>query len=93
MSELSEDPGERAQRYITALENVLQGLRLANSGDVVVSSSKVAVVLDMIERYFDDARFYLNSGKQTTSLASIAYAEGLLDALNYLELTKTVRLN
>jgi hypothetical protein len=37
-----------------------------------------------------DARFYLDNGKPTTSLASIAYAEGLLDALKFLNLTKAI---
>jgi hypothetical protein len=35
-----------------------------------------------------DAKHYLENQKPTTSLVSIAYAEGLLDALVYLELTK-----
>jgi hypothetical protein len=41
---------------------------------------------DAIQRYLKDAHYYLKNNKTTTSLASIAYAEGLLDALTLLAL-------
>ncbi|HEY4656886.1 MAG TPA: DUF357 domain-containing protein, partial [Candidatus Bathyarchaeia archaeon] len=36
--------------------------------------------------YTRDAKHYVNAEKPVTSLACIAYAEGLLDALKFLEL-------
>jgi len=56
----------------------------------MVEAANIAKVSDAIHRYLQDARFYLDNGKPTTSLASIAYAEGLLDALKFLTLTRAL---
>ena len=88
MSNLSEDPAERARRYIATLEETLQK-QVPMKEEFVVGASKIAKVSDTINRYLRDAHYYLMNGKPTTSLASIAYAEGLLDALTFLELVKT----
>lgn len=86
MSKITEDPAQRAGRYIATLEKTLEKLSPPNE-DRVVRATRVAEVHDAIRRYLQDARFYLSSGKATTSLASIAYAEGLVDALKFLELS------
>jgi FAD synthetase len=54
----------------------------------LVKTSNIDRVTDAIRRYLQDARHYLDQGRATTSLASVAYAEGLLDALKFLELTQ-----
>ena len=41
-------------------------------------------LLDAIKRYLKDSRYYLEKGDIETSLAAIAYAEGLLDSLKYI---------
>lgn len=87
MSEPNEDPAERARKYITTMEKALQESNPLKKG-VMVKDASIAKVTDAIHRYLQDARFYLSSGKATTALASIAYAEGLLDALKFLNLTK-----
>jgi FAD synthetase len=38
-------------------------------------------VLESAKRYLEDAKYYQREGKLETSLASVAYCEGLLDAL------------
>jgi FAD synthetase len=88
MSQHSEDPAERARRYIATMEKALQQNNPLKEG-IMVEVANIAKVSDAIHRYLQDARFYLTSGKPTTALASIAYAEGLLDALKFLNLTTT----
>ena len=88
MSDLSEDPAERASKYIATFEEALQKFSLLEQ-DATVEATNIARVSDAIHRYLQDARFYLKSSKPVTSLASVAYAEGLLDALTFLELAKT----
>ncbi len=88
MSDSSEDPSERATKYIATLEKALQKLSPLTE-DTTVETTNIAKVSDTIHRYLQDARFYLDNGKPTTSLASIAYAEGLLDAITFLRLTRT----
>ena len=89
MNNLSEDPSERARKYIATLEKALQQHTPLKEGRMV-EAANIAKVSDAIHRYLQDARFYLDNGKPTTSLASIAYAEGLLDALKFLSLTKNI---
>jgi FAD synthetase len=89
MSNMSEDPAERASRYIAILEKALQQHSPLKESKMV-GEAGIMKVLDAIHRYLKDARFYIDNGKPTTSLASIAYAEGLLDALKFLNLTKTI---
>lgn len=87
-SETSEDPAERARMYIASFEKALQGSILAKN-DTLAKSANIMRVSDTIQRYLRDARYYLGSSKPTTALASIAYAEGLLDALIFLGLAET----
>ena len=84
---VSEDPAERAERYIQLLEGALAKNRIL-TGDFAVKGSNVLRVSDAIGRYLGDARHYLKDQKSTTSLVSVAYAEGLFDALLFLELAK-----
>ena len=85
MSEISEEPEERARKYIVSLSAALHGV-VASEQDTSVKVANVLRVMDAIERYLNDAKHYLDNGRATTSLASIAYAEGLLDALTFLGL-------
>jgi hypothetical protein len=87
MTGLSEDPTERAARYIQAFEGALQKNQVLIA-DSEVGATSIRMVSDALQRYLKDARYYLDNQKSTTSLASIAYAEGLLDALVFLGLTK-----
>ena len=86
MSELSEDPAERARMYIANLEKTLLQFTLVKT-DATLKHEKIAMVSDTIQRYLQDSRYHLENNKPATALASIAYAEGLLDALLFLELT------
>jgi len=84
---VSENPAERAERYIQSFESALQKNRVLIV-DSSVKTASIKTVSDALQRYLKDARYYLENQKPTTSLASISYAEGLLDALVYLGLTK-----
>jgi FAD synthetase len=87
MIELSENPAERAQMYIVSFERALREF-VPRKKDTLVRNLNVTRISDTIERYLKDAHYYLEHGKPSTSLASIAYAEGLLDALKFLELVE-----
>ncbi len=45
-------------------------------------------VLEYTKRYFADAKYYHNQKRFETALASIAYCEGLLDALRLLKMVE-----
>ena len=85
MRELNEDPAARARKYIAVLETAFQKAN-AKTVDTEVRAFNVLRVTDSIQRYLQDSQHYLDEGHPTTALASVAYAEGLLDALLFLEL-------
>jgi len=89
MSEVNEDPANRARRYIRIIEKAIQNQKFKEENHQV-RPEDVKKILDTIHRYINDARYYLEHGKGTTALASVAYAEGLLDALKFLELSESV---
>ena len=80
-----EDPAERSSRYLKTTTEALKSLKTRKL-PVTVSQKHVDRVLELVQGYTRDARHYVESRKPVTSLACIAYAEGLLDALKFLEL-------
>ena len=48
----------------------------------------VGRVLGYAKRYMEDAAYYRDQKRFETALASVAYCEGLLDALRLLEMVK-----
>lgn len=70
-------------KYIAKTKLVFKNLRKvedSNTFDVM----KIAEVIAEANRYLKDAEYYLEKNKSETSLVSIAYCEGLLDALKIL---------
>ena len=41
--------------------------------------SRAAEVLDMAQRYYDDAQYFLGNGDKARALAALSYAHGWLD--------------
>lgn len=73
-------------KYIQKTEAVFKKMKMAEKS--VLDPSKVDEIVDEAKRYLKDAKYYLKKGKPETSLASVAYSEGLLDALRMLGLVK-----
>lgn len=78
---------EAASKYITKTERVLGEVKL--TGEIPrLSRDHVIEVLKEAKRYLEDAKFYFDKERFEVSLASIAYCEGLLDALRMLGLVE-----
>lgn len=71
---MTEDPGERARAYLVAVEKAINVAETIDNRDALR-------IVDYAKRYVADSRYFLGTGKPTTALASVAYAEGLLDSL------------
>ncbi len=71
------------EKYISAVELALGELTPAESRSEA-TDLKIESVIDAANRYLTDAKYYLNTGKKATALASVSYAEGLLDALKFM---------
>jgi FAD synthetase len=63
-------------------ELILKQLRQTQTQTPITLTNKsVADVLRWANDYLEDAKYYKTQGKLETSLTSVAYCEGLLDAL------------
>lgn len=82
---MREDLSERTDRYLKSTSAALKRLKIIGIQDSV-SQTKLDHVLELVKDYVNDARHYAEKQKPVTSLACVAYAEGLLDALKFLEL-------
>ena len=84
---LRESAVERTNRYLATTSVSLRRLKLKGL-PATVSKPRVDYVLNLVRGYVEDAKHYARKRKSVTSLACIAYAEGLLDALKFLDLAE-----
>jgi FAD synthetase len=70
-------------KYISNTERAFGEVKCVSSS-VHLSEEKIGNVMETAKRYLEDARYYQRRSKLETSLASVAYCEGLLDALRLL---------
>lgn len=77
---------ELLEKYIRNTEVVLAEIEFDQF--IQVDNEKVNLVVETAKRYFDDAKYYRDRKQFETGLASIAYSEGLLDALKLLEVAE-----
>jgi len=70
-------------KYIRSADRVLKEIKKI-SDTVYLKEEETKTVFDWAKRYLEDAKYYQEKGKIETSLASVAYCEGLLDALRLL---------
>ena len=82
---MKEDASERATKYLETTSIALKKLKTRNL-PATVSQSRLDYVLELVRSYIKDSRHYSDNDKPVTSLACVAYAEGLLDAAKFLEL-------
>ena len=80
---MKEDARERSSKYVETTLDSLKRLKRKNIPGSV-ATAQVNRVLELVNGYVADASHYMDE-KPITSLACIAYAEGLLDALKYLD--------
>ena len=74
---------ELITKYIRSAERVVQEIGQLPD-EVCLNEEEAKTVFDWAKRYLEDAKYYQKEGKLETSLTSVAYCEGLLDALRLL---------
>lgn len=77
---MNNEVGSLTEKYILAVESAIGELTPREPG-LEAANIKIKPIIDAANRYLTDAKYYLNTGKKATALASVSYAEGLLDAL------------
>ena len=74
-------------KYIVSAEKVLKEMQRVE-GVITVSEESTNNILAYVASYLEDAKYYKAQKRFETSLTSIAYCEGLLDALKLLGAVK-----
>jgi FAD synthetase len=74
---------ELTSKYVRNSERVLAEIKLATDV-VVIDEEKIKTIIESARQYLNDAKYYDQQNKLETSLASVSYCEGLLDALRLL---------
>jgi len=74
-------------KYIDSAEKVLNEMTHVK-GSVTVGEADVDKAVEYVRAYLADAKYYKAQKRFETSLTSVAYCEGLLDALKLLGLVK-----
>lgn len=79
--------GQLAERYIASAEHVLGELKVS---DVCMNTDveNIEEVVRSAKAYLEDAKYYSDKQEFEVSLTSVAYCEGLLDALRLLGMVK-----
>ncbi|MCJ7713923.1 DUF357 domain-containing protein [Candidatus Bathyarchaeota archaeon] len=71
-------------KYIISAEKVLKEIKI--NDEINITNDNINDIIKYIKDYLKDAKYYRDQKKFETSLTSIAYCEGLLDALKLMGL-------
>jgi hypothetical protein len=74
-------------KYIASAETVLKEMQ-RTKGLITVAEERIDTILGYVTAYLKDAKYYKDQKSFETSLASVVYCEGLLDALRLLGAVK-----
>lgn len=74
-------------KYVRNSENVFAQVKLRKSAETS-SSQQITEVIEYAKRYLSDAKYYGEKQQYATGLVSVAYCEGMLDALRLLRLVE-----
>jgi hypothetical protein len=74
-------------KYIASAEKVVGEMQLTHRS-LTVDEAGVSKVVKYVRDYLADAKYYKSQKRLETSLTSIAYCEGMLDALRLLGAVK-----
>ena len=74
---------ELTSKYIQKTERVFEEIKI-NRDLISINEKEILDVVETAKRYLEDAKYYQGMEKLETSIVSVAYCEGLLDALRFL---------
>jgi len=79
---------ELVAKYINNASQVFQEIKTSPAEEVRLNEEKISGVIECARNYFEDAKYHRDQKKFEIALISVAYCEGLLDALRLLGVAK-----
>jgi len=71
-------------KYINNTEQVFKEIKTPIAKERKLDKEKIREIIDYARNYFEDSKYHREQKKFEVALTSIAYCEGLLDALRIL---------
>lgn len=71
-------------KYINNTRQVFEEIKTSTATDMKLDNKKVRDVIEYARNYFEDSEYHRDQKKFEVALTSVAYCEGLLDALRLL---------
>lgn len=71
-------------KYLNNTRQVFQEIRTSKAEEVMLNKKKICEVIEYARNYFEDAKYNRDQKEFEVALTSVAYCEGLLDALRLL---------
>jgi FAD synthetase len=71
-------------KYISNTGQVFEEIKILKTEGIKLSVEKVREVVEYAKNYFEDSKYHCAQKKLEVALTSVAYCEGLLDALRLL---------
>jgi hypothetical protein len=76
------------EKYINNTGRVFKEIKTPTLEEVKVDNKKILEVIEYAKNYFEDSKYHRDQKKFEVALTSVAYCEGLLDALKLLGLAE-----
>lgn len=74
-------------KYVGSTGHVLKNMETVEDS-ININAENIRKIVQCVKAYLEDAKYYRDREKFEVSLASVAYCEGLLDALKLLGAVK-----
>ena len=71
-------------KYINNTEQVFKEIKTLSVKERKLDKEKIREIIDYARNYFEDSKYHREQKKFEVALTSVAYCEGLLDALRLL---------
>lgn len=71
-------------KYINNTEQVFKEIKTPAAKETKLDKEKIREIIDYARNYFEDSKYHREQKKFEVALTSVAYCEGLLDALRLL---------
>jgi FAD synthetase len=71
-------------KYINNTEQVFKEIKTPAVKETKLDKEKIREIIDYARNYFEDSKYHREQKKFEVALTSVAYCEGLLDALRLL---------
>lgn len=76
--------GDLVTKYINNTGQVFEKIKIPEAEEIKLGRERIREIIEYARNYFEDSKYHRDQKKFEVALTSVAYCEGLLDALRLL---------